>query len=84
MRRAVEAGVRLAGGIFDIDGVLLDTPHERAWREALDALMAGVWRDLASRIGYRPGALTREVSELRSRHYDRFNLPHLVDNCGQV
>jgi len=53
--------VRLAGGIFDIDGVLLDTPHERAWREALDALMAGVWRDLASRIGYRPGALTSAI-----------------------
>ena len=23
------------GAIFDIDGVVLDTPHERAWREAL-------------------------------------------------
>jgi beta-phosphoglucomutase len=60
-RRAVEAGVPLTGGIFDIDGVLLDTPHERAWREALDALMAGSWRDLASRTGYRPGALTSTI-----------------------
>ena len=25
----------LAAGIFDVDGVLLDSPHERAWREAL-------------------------------------------------
>jgi beta-phosphoglucomutase len=23
------------GGIFDVDGVLVDSPHERAWREAL-------------------------------------------------
>lgn len=26
---------RLAAGIFDVDGVLLASPHERAWREAL-------------------------------------------------
>ena len=26
----------LAGCIFDVDGVLLASPHERAWREALD------------------------------------------------
>ena len=25
----------LTGGIFDVDGVLLASPHERAWREAL-------------------------------------------------
>jgi beta-phosphoglucomutase len=27
----------LAAGIFDVDGVLLASPHERAWREALQA-----------------------------------------------
>ena len=27
---------RLAAGIFDVDGVLLASPHERAWREALE------------------------------------------------
>ena len=26
---------RLKAGIFDVDGVLLASPHERAWREAL-------------------------------------------------
>src|SRR3984893_5225126 len=26
---------RLTAGIFDVDGVLLASPHERAWREAL-------------------------------------------------
>ena len=29
------AGQHLAAGIFDVDGVLLASPHERAWREAL-------------------------------------------------
>jgi beta-phosphoglucomutase len=27
---------RLVGAIFDVDGVLVASPHERAWREALD------------------------------------------------
>jgi len=27
---------RLTAGIFDVDGVLLASPHERAWREALE------------------------------------------------
>ncbi|MBA3049239.1 MAG: HAD family phosphatase, partial [Brevundimonas sp.] len=25
----------LTAGIFDVDGVLLASPHERAWRDAL-------------------------------------------------
>lgn len=37
---APRAGQRqtLAAAIFDVDGVLLASPHERAWREALDGL----------------------------------------------
>src|SRR5690349_10656533 len=27
--------VRLAAAIFDVDGVLVASPHERAWRESL-------------------------------------------------
>ena len=27
---------KLTAGIFDVDGVLLASPHERAWREALE------------------------------------------------
>ena len=30
-----EADSRLTAAIFDVDGVLLASPHERAWREAL-------------------------------------------------
>ncbi|MBB5747567.1 HAD family hydrolase [Brevundimonas variabilis] len=29
---------RFAGAIFDVDGVLLASPHERAWREALQGI----------------------------------------------
>ena len=29
---------RLSAAIFDVDGVLLASPHERAWREALQGL----------------------------------------------
>ena len=53
--------MRLEGGIFDIDGVLLDTPHERAWREVLEELMAGPWRALAPQSTYTPYAFTSAV-----------------------
>ncbi len=50
--------MRYQGAIFDIDGVLIDTPHERAWREALDRLMSGPWQALATEANYTPGSLT--------------------------
>jgi beta-phosphoglucomutase-like phosphatase (HAD superfamily) len=53
--------MRFTGGIFDIDGVVLDTPHEQAWREALDQLMAGLWRELAPSTTYAPGRFTSAV-----------------------
>ena len=34
------------GAIFDVDGVLVDSPHFRAWREALQELMDTEWADL--------------------------------------
>lgn len=37
--------------IFDVDGVLVDTPHERAWREALRELLDTDWRELAVGAG---------------------------------
>ena len=52
------AGVRLRGAIFDVDGVLVDSPHERAWRESLDQLMQGEWADVAPQTRWHPGALT--------------------------
>lgn len=34
------------GAIFDVDGVLVDSPHERAWRDALRQLMDTDWHDI--------------------------------------
>ncbi len=49
------------GGIFDVDGVLVDSPHERAWREALQELMAGEWRDIRDTTSYTPERFTKDV-----------------------
>jgi beta-phosphoglucomutase-like phosphatase (HAD superfamily) len=53
--------MRFDGAIFDVDGVLVDSPHERAWREALERLMAGPWRDIAPQTSYTPSRFTTEV-----------------------
>ncbi len=49
---------RLAGAIFDIDGVLVDSPHERAWGESLRQLMETDWRELRPATGYTPERFT--------------------------
>jgi trehalose/maltose hydrolase-like predicted phosphorylase/beta-phosphoglucomutase-like phosphatase (HAD superfamily) len=49
------------GGIFDVDGVLVDSPHELAWREALQELMEGDWRDLRDQTSYTPERFTPAV-----------------------
>src|SRR5438270_6251155 len=47
--------------IFDVDGVLVASPHERAWQEALAELMATRWRRLAEATGYTPEQFTTAV-----------------------
>jgi beta-phosphoglucomutase len=47
-----------AGAIFDVDGVLVDSPHERAWRDGLQELMEGPWRDIAPQTTYAPEKFT--------------------------
>ncbi len=49
------------GAIFDVDGVLVDSPHEKAWREALRQLMESVWRDVRDRTTWSPEAFTPVV-----------------------
>ena len=49
------------GAIFDVDGVLVDSPHERAWRESLERLMTVAWQDLAGKTGYTPEKFTSAV-----------------------
>jgi beta-phosphoglucomutase len=43
-----------AAVIFDVDGVLVDSPHERAWRETLEELMRGPWSDVKTSTSYAP------------------------------
>jgi HAD superfamily hydrolase (TIGR01509 family) len=47
--------------IFDVDGVLVDSPHERAWRDALHELLDGDWRELRSQSSWAPDAFTSLV-----------------------
>jgi beta-phosphoglucomutase len=58
---ASQGGRRFGGAIFDVDGVLVASPHERAWREALHALMADEWHDCAAATRYRPDRFTTAV-----------------------
>ncbi len=46
-----------SGAIFDVDGVLVASPHERAWRESLRELIATEWRA----TGYSPEQFTTAV-----------------------
>jgi beta-phosphoglucomutase len=46
--------VNLAAIIFDVDGVLVDSPHEHAWQETLAELMSGPWADVLPETTYSP------------------------------
>jgi beta-phosphoglucomutase len=49
------------GAIFDVDGVLVDSPHEQAWREGLQQLMENEWSDIQPQTSYAPERFTPEV-----------------------
>jgi beta-phosphoglucomutase-like phosphatase (HAD superfamily) len=49
------------GAIFDVDGVLVDSPHERAWRDALRELMESTWSDIQPETSYSPERFTPHV-----------------------
>ena len=49
------------GAIFDVDGVLVDSPHEKAWRESLRELMESDWREVRDRTTWSPDAFTSLV-----------------------
>jgi beta-phosphoglucomutase-like phosphatase (HAD superfamily) len=42
------------GAIFDVDGVLVDSLHELAWREAFRSLMESDWRDIKDQTSWTP------------------------------
>ena len=52
---------RFQAAIFDVDGVLVDSPHEKAWRESLRELMEGEWSDIRDQTTWSPGAFTPHV-----------------------
>ncbi|MEQ7127967.1 HAD-IA family hydrolase [Actinopolymorpha sp. B11F2] len=52
---------RFEGGIFDVDGVLVDSPHEKSWRESLRELMESEWRDIRDQTTWSPDAFTSQV-----------------------
>jgi beta-phosphoglucomutase len=58
-------GGERAAVIFDVDGVLVSSPHEQAWRESLASLMQGPWGALVPRTSYSPNAFTTEVYQAR-------------------
>ena len=49
------------GAVFDVDGVLVDSPHEQAWREGLQQLMENDWSDISGETSYSPDRFTPEV-----------------------
>jgi beta-phosphoglucomutase len=52
---------RIEGAIFDIDGVLVDSPHEKAWRESLRELMESDWSDVRDQTTWSAEAFTSHV-----------------------
>ena len=55
----MRAGFQAA--IFDIDGVVVDSPHERAWRTALQELMETTWRSIRPETSYAPDRFTSRL-----------------------
>jgi beta-phosphoglucomutase len=51
------------GAIFDVDGVLVDSPHEKAWRESMRELMESKWSDIRDRTTWSPEGFTSRVYE---------------------
>jgi beta-phosphoglucomutase len=49
------------GAIFDVDGVLVDSPHEAAWREALRELMESEWSDISGDTTWTAERFTPQV-----------------------
>jgi beta-phosphoglucomutase-like phosphatase (HAD superfamily) len=49
------------GAIFDVDGVLVDSPHEAAWREALRELMESDWQVIRDQTTWSPERFTPQV-----------------------
>jgi len=49
------------GAIFDVDGLLVDSPHEIAWRETLRELMETSWSGVRANATWAPERFTPQV-----------------------
>jgi beta-phosphoglucomutase len=49
------------GAIFDVDGVLVNSPHERAWKDSLRELMENDWADIANQTSWSDERFTTQV-----------------------
>lgn len=65
--------IRYQGAIFDVDGVLVASPHERAWRETLQRLFETEWRDILPRTSYTPERFTTAVYQEHVAGKPRFS-----------
>ena len=52
---------KFQGVIFDVDGVLVDSPHQKAWRDSLRELMESSWSDIRDRTTWSPDGFTSQV-----------------------
>ena len=59
--KAPRARAGFQGAIFDVDGVLVDSPHEAAWRETLRELMETSWSDIRAQTSWAPDRFTSHV-----------------------
>ena len=53
--------VAFHGAIFDVDGVLVDSPDALAWQDALRDLMEGEWQGIRAQTSYSPERFTLTV-----------------------
>jgi trehalose/maltose hydrolase-like predicted phosphorylase/beta-phosphoglucomutase-like phosphatase (HAD superfamily) len=49
------------GAIFDVDGVLVDSPHELSWRESFRVLMETEWGEVRDQTSWTPERFTSAV-----------------------
>src|SRR5262249_30075655 len=64
---------KFQGAIFDVDGVLVDSPHQKAWRESLRELMDNEWSDIRDQTMWSPRAFTPHVYQTEISGKPRMN-----------
>jgi beta-phosphoglucomutase-like phosphatase (HAD superfamily) len=64
---------RFQGAIFDVDGVLVDSPHQKAWRESLRELMDTEWSGIRHQTTWSPEGFTPQVYQRQISGKPRMN-----------